>query len=154
MDIAGPLQVFGEADALTGSAHTVFAQALSASVLLLIPQAPLLALLTRSLPFSQAVLAHLGRRYHAVAADLEAFALQTGMERVIHHLLAHARINGHGVLEAVLPAQKQIIASYLNLTPPTLSRTFQQLSEAGLIEMSGRYVRIPNKRRLLNFSTD
>ncbi|TVT76143.1 MAG: bacteriohemerythrin [Denitromonas halophila] len=154
MDIAGPLQVFGEADALTGSAHTVFAQALTASVLLLIPQAPLLALLTRSLPFSQAVLAHLGRRYHAVAADLEAFALQTGMERVIHHLLAHARINGHGVLEAVLPAQKQIIASYLNLTPPTLSRTFQQLSEAGLIEMSGRYVRIPNKRRLLNFSTD
>ncbi|TVT50775.1 MAG: bacteriohemerythrin [Denitromonas halophila] len=154
MDIAGPLQVFGEADALTGSAHTVFAQALTASVLLLIPQAPLQALLTRSLPFSQAVLAHLGRRYHAVAADLEAFALQTGMERVIHHLLAHARINGHGVLEAVLPAQKQIIASYLNLTPPTLSRTFQQLSEAGLIEMSGRYVRIPNKRRLLNFSTD
>ncbi|TVO67035.1 bacteriohemerythrin [Denitromonas ohlonensis] len=154
MDIAGPLQVFGEADALTGSAHTVFAQALTASVLLLIPQAPLLALLTRSLPFSQAVLAHLGRRYHAVAAELEAFALQTGMERVIHHLLAHARINGHGVLEAVLPAQKQIIASYLNLTPPTLSRTFQQLSEAGLIEMSGRYVRIPNKRRLLNFSTD
>ncbi|HPR08452.1 MAG: cyclic nucleotide-binding domain-containing protein [Zoogloeaceae bacterium] len=154
MDIAGPLQVFGEADALVGSVHTVFAQALTASVLLLIPQAPLLTLLTRSLPFSQAVLAHLGQRYHTVAADLEAFALQTGMERVIHHLLAHARINGHGVLEAVLPAQKQVIASYLNLTPPTLSRTFQQLSEAGLIEMSGRYVRIPNKRRLLNFSTD
>lgn len=154
MDIAGPLQVFGEVDALTESAHTVFAQCLSASVLLLIPQAPMLALLKRSLPFSQAVQAHFGRRCHAIGADLEAFALQTGMERVIHLLLEHARINAHGVLEAVLPAQKQVIASYLNLTPPTLSRTFQQLSEAGLIEMNGRYVRIPNKRRLLNFSLD
>ncbi|MBT0961026.1 bacteriohemerythrin [Denitromonas iodatirespirans] len=154
MGFAGPMQVFGEIDALTGVNHTVLAQSLAATVLLLIPLAPLQDLLTRSLPFSRALVAHFGKRYQDVAWDLEAYALQTGMERVIDHLLQHARINAAGVLEAVLPAQKQVIASYLNLTPPTLSRTFQQLSEAGLIEMSGRYVRIPNKRRLLNFHPD
>lgn len=154
MGFAGPMQVFGEIDALTGVNHTMLAQSLCATVLLLIPLAPLQDLLARSLPFARALMAHFGKRYHDVAWDLEAYALQTGMERVIDHLLQHARINAAGVLEAVLPAQKQVIASYLNLTPPTLSRTFQQLSEAGLIEMSGRYVRIPNKRRLLNFCPD
>ncbi|WP_323002391.1 bacteriohemerythrin [Denitromonas sp.] len=154
MEIVSPLQVFGEIDALTGRPHAMFAQSLTGTVLLLVPQAPLEALMTRSLPFARAVALHIGQRYHAQAADLEAYALQTGLERVVSHLLQHARTNGHGVLEAVLPAQKQVIASYLNLTPPTLSRTFQQLTEAGLIEMSGRYVRIPNKRRLLNFCPD
>ncbi len=144
-------EVFGEVEALTGTSCQAVAQCVSPAVLLAIPVAVLRELHARSTAFAAAALAHLGRRVNEVLGEIGALTLNTAMERIIDLLLAHARINDRGALEALLPAQKQVIASYLNLTPPTLSRAFQQLTDAGLISVSRRYVSIPDRDALLRY---
>lgn len=144
-------QVFGELEVLTRRPYQMFAQSLAATVLLMIPAAALHKLQATSLAFAGAALAHLGTRLHRIIGEVEALTLHTAMERIIDHLLEHAVVNAHGVTEATLPAQKQVIASYLNISPPTLSRAFQQLCDDGLITVSRRYVTIPDPARLLRF---
>jgi CRP-like cAMP-binding protein len=50
-----------------------------------------------------------------------------------------------------LPTSKQVIASRLNLTPETLSRVFHDLTERGLIQVSGKVVSILNVNSLREF---
>lgn len=151
LGIYGAQQVFGEVEVFAGGPCRVTAESLDPSVVLMIPAEFLRRLQASSPGFAGAALAYVGGRLHEAIGEIEALTLHTAMERIIDHLLEHAAINSHGVLEAILPAQKQIIASRINLTPPTLSRAFQQLSEAGLINVSGRYVTIPDRTRLLRF---
>jgi CRP/FNR family transcriptional activator FtrB len=143
--------MFGEVEVFTGCPYRMFARSLASTVLLTIPAATVRRLQTSSRRFAGAAVEHLGRRLLEVKGEIEALTLHTAMERIIDHLLEHASINGLGVLEAMLPAQKQVIASYLNLSPPTLSRAFQQLSDAGLIVVSRRYVTIPDRDRLMRY---
>ncbi len=151
LDIVDPQQVFGEVEVLTGGAYRTTARSLTQTVLLSIPAAAVRKLQASSLRFARAAVEHIGKRLLEVKGEIEALTLHTAMERIIDHLLEHATVNGHGILEAMLPAQKQVIASYLNLSPPTLSRAFQQLGDAGLITVSRRYVTIPDRERLLRF---
>jgi hemerythrin-like metal-binding protein len=151
LDIVDPQHMFGEVEVFTGCPYRMFARSLASTVLLTIPAATVRRLQTSSRRFAGAAVEHLGRRLLEVKGEVEALTLHTAMERIIDHLLEHASINGLGVLEAMLPAQKQVIASYLNLSPPTLSRAFQQLSDAGLIVVSRRYVTIPDRDRLMRY---
>lgn len=154
VDILDPPRVFGEVEVLTRQPAALNAQSLSATVLLMIPADALLRLQAGSLPFATAALEHLGRQVFRLTAEIEALTLHTAMERIIDLLLGHATVNVHGVVEALLPAQKQVIASYLNISPPTLSRAFQTLSDNGLITISRRYVTIPDRDRLLRFRNE
>ncbi|THF58091.1 bacteriohemerythrin [Pseudothauera rhizosphaerae] len=151
LDILDPPQVFAEVEVLTRQPAAVHAHSLTSTVLLLIPADALRRVQASSLSFGTALLAHLGRRVHKLTGEIEALTLHTAMERIIDHLLEHASVNAHGVVEALLPAQKQVIASYLNISPPTLSRAFQTLTDNGLITISRRYVTIPDRERLLRF---
>ncbi|MDO9598581.1 MAG: bacteriohemerythrin [Azoarcus sp.] len=152
--IFGAQQVIGEMQVFAGGPSPVTAQSLDPGVVLLIPTVALHQLLASSPAFAAAAIAYLGNRLHELVGEIEALSLHTAMERIIDHLFEHAAISSRGALEATLPAQKQIIASRLNLTPPTLSRAFQQLSEAGLIEVSGRCVTIPDREALLRYRVE
>lgn len=151
LDILDPPGVFAEVEVLTRQPAAAHAYGLSTSVVLLVPADAVRRVQGASRAFSEAVVAHLGGRVQRLIGEIEALTLHTAMERIIDHLLAHARVNAHGVVEAQLPAQKQVIASYLNISPPTLSRAFQQLSDHGLITITRRYVTIPDRERLLRF---
>lgn len=152
--IFGAQQVIGEVQVFAGGPSPVTAQSLDPSVVLLIPTVVLHQLRASSPAFAAAAVSFLGKRLQEFIGEIEALSLHTAMERIIDHLFEHAALNSRGALEATLPAQKQIIASRLNLTPPTLSRAFQQLSEAGLIEVSGRCVTIPDRDALLRYRVE
>jgi len=51
-----------------------------------------------------------------------------------------------------LPAPKQVIASRLNLTPETLSRIFNELSAANIIEVKGKKITVNDIQRLRDLS--
>jgi CRP-like cAMP-binding protein len=51
-----------------------------------------------------------------------------------------------------LPTSKAIVASRLNLTPEHFSRILHDLTQAGLIEVDGREVRIKDVTRLRAYS--
>jgi len=151
LDILNPPDVFAEVEVFTRQPARVDAQSLGTAVVLLLPADVVRRVQACNPAFCMALVAHLGHRVQRLTAEIEALTLHTAMERIIDHLLAHAQINAHGVIEAQLPAQKQVIASYLNISPATLSRAFQQLTDHGLITISRRYVTIPDRERLLRF---
>lgn len=151
LDIIHSPRVFAEAEVFTRSPSPVSAQSLSSTVLLMIPAADLRRIQSSSTGFACAVVDHLGKRLHDFTAEIQALTLHTAMERIIDHLLEHARMDADGVLEATLPVQKQVIASYLNLRPPTLSRAFQHLADTGLITISRSLVTIPDRARLVSY---
>ena len=79
-----------------------------------------------------------------------AYTLRSGQERVIGYLLADvADSAGNGrPVEVHLTPGKSVIASRLNMTPEHFSRILHELGNAGLIEIQGRTVRIPDLARL------
>lgn len=151
LDIIDSPRVFAEAEVFTRRPSPVSAQSLSSAVLLMIPAADLRRIQSSSTGFACAVVDHLCGRLHDFTAEIQALTLDSAMERIIDHLLEHARMDVEGVLEAMLPAQKKVIASYLNLRPATLSRAFQHLADIGLIKISRSLVTIPDRARLLSY---
>jgi len=47
-----------------------------------------------------------------------------------------------------LPAAKAEIASQLNLTPEHFSRILHELAQAGLLQVQGRHITVPDPARL------
>jgi len=150
VEIVRPGQSFGEALMFLDSPYIVFAQALADSMLLHVAKHAVLDGLARDPGFARRMLAGLSRRLHGLVRDVEAYTLRSSQERVIGYLLGDvADVTGNGKpVEVHLTPGKSVIASRLNMTPEHFSRILHDLAAAGLIEMNGRAVRIPDLERL------
>lgn len=148
VEVLGPRQSFGEAVMFLNRPYPVFAEAVSEAIVLHIPRKPITDLLERDTSFALAMLAGLSLRLHSLVNDIESYSLRSSTQRVIGYLLQQCQTEGEGEVEVSLPTSKQLIASLLNLTPETLSRIFHDLGDAGLIEVRGRQIRIPDTRKL------
>jgi CRP-like cAMP-binding protein len=95
------------------------------------------------------MIAGLARRLHGLVRDVEAYTLRSGQERVIGYLLAELPESvTSGEAEVRLTPGKSVLASRLNMTPEHFSRILHDLAEAGLIEVNGRSIRVPDVARL------
>jgi len=149
VEIIRPGQSFGEALMFLEQPYIVFAQALSDAMLLHVAKHAVFEELARDPGFARHMLSGLSRRLHDLVRDVEAYTLRSGQERVIGYLLADAARNAGGEpVEVHLSAGKSVIASRLNMTPEHFSRILHELSAAGLIEVNGPVVRIPDLARL------
>jgi CRP-like cAMP-binding protein len=150
IEIVRPGHSFGEALLFLDRPYMVFAQALTDTMLLHVAKHAVLDELARDPGFGRRMLAGLARRVHSLVRDVEAYSLRSGQERVIGYLLADAAdvsVNGKPV-EVHLTPGKSVLASRLNMTPEHFSRILHDLNAAGLIEMNGRAIRIPDLERL------
>ena len=149
VEIVRPGQSFGEALMFLDKPYIVFAQALCDSMLLHVAKHAVLDELGRDPGFSRRMLSGLSRRLHGLVRDVEAYTLRSSQERVIGYLLAELPGDAEGSpAEVHLTPGKSVIASRLNMTPEHFSRILHELGNAGLIEISGRTVRIPDLGRL------
>ncbi|MEW6688269.1 MAG: Crp/Fnr family transcriptional regulator [Pseudomonadota bacterium] len=150
VEIIRPGQSFGEALMFLEQPYIVFAQALSDSMLLHVAKHAVFDELARHPGFARRMLSGLSRRLHGLVRDVEAYTLRSGQERVIGYLLADAEgtAAAGGACEVHLTPGKSVIASRLNMTPEHFSRILHELTAAGLIEVNGRAVRIPDLERL------
>jgi CRP-like cAMP-binding protein len=95
------------------------------------------------------MLSGLSRRLHGLVRDVEAYTLRSSHERVIGYLLAEVPDGANGgAAQVQLTAGKSVIASRLSMTPEHFSRILHELGNAGLVEIQGRTVRIPDLERL------
>lgn len=124
--------------------YMVEAQALADSLLIWIDKQDIYAAIDRDSSFARRMLAGLSMRLHTLVKDIETVNLQNAIQRIAAYLLSQPREEG----EMRFPFNKSLIASKLGLTPETLSRLLHQLSEAGLIEVEGKRVRIIDAARL------
>ncbi len=151
IQLVGPGGSFAEALMFTGRPYIISAQALTDTLLLTVSKQAVLDEIGRDPRFALRMLAGISRRLHELVNDVEAYALHSGMQRVIGYLLRD-QVGVDGTADAAvtvsLPVSKATVASRLSVTPEYFSRVLHELKSAGLIEIDKRDIRIPDSKRL------
>ncbi len=151
IQIAGPGNSFAEALMFLERPYIVNAQALTDSLLMTISRSAVQAEVQHDPRFCMRMLAGLSQRLHGLVRDVQAYALHSGMERVIGYLLRelpeHPQPDDHPA-NIVLPVSKAAIASRLSMTPEYFSRVLHELESEGLITIDKREISIPDPARL------
>jgi CRP-like cAMP-binding protein len=153
VEILGPGQSFGEALMFLDRPYPVFAAAVLDAAVVEIPRHPVTELLMRDPSFARSMLAGLAKRLHSLVQDVEDYTMRSGTQRLIGYLLQKAGDVESGPIEVVLSTSKAVIASRLNLTPETLSRSLHELMDKGLLDVLGKHVTIYDIQRLRRFDS-
>lgn len=151
IELVGPGNSFAEALMFTGKPYIINAQALTDTLLLTVKKDAVVGEIERDARFAMRMLAGISRRLHGLVHDVEAYALHSGVQRVIGYLLrdqiAEDCVSGE-VITVSLPVSKATIASRLSLTPEYFSRVLHELEAAGLVRIDKRDVHILDVQRL------
>lgn len=154
IELVGPGNSFAEALMFTDKPYIINAQALTDTLLLTVSKQAVLTEIEHDSRFALRMLAGISRRLHGLVHDVEAYALHSGVQRVIGYLLrdqeAEDCVSGE-VITVSLPVSKATVASRLSLTPEYFSRVLHELEEAQLIEVDKRDIRILNVQRLSRY---
>lgn len=152
VELLGPGQSFGEAVMFLEKPYMVAAMALADSKLLHVKRETVFSEIDLEPRFARRMIAGLSYRLHHLMMDLEMVTLKSGTQRVIGYLLRNVdETSDARSIEITLPAQKNIIASRLNITQEHFSRILHELAASGLIEVHGRAIRIADREKLGNF---
>jgi len=142
----GPGQSFGEPVMFLERPTLVEAQATSDALVLLVPKTSVFNELDRNPRFARQMIAGLSRRVEALVRELDRQAIGNGVARFVAYLLRQA--HGEPSLAWTLPAAKAEVASQLNLSPEHFSRILHELAAAGLLQVQGRRIVVPDTQRL------
>jgi CRP/FNR family transcriptional regulator, dissimilatory nitrate respiration regulator len=151
IELIGPGHSFAEALMFTGRPYIISAQALTDTLLLSVKKHAVLAEIEQDPKFALRMLAGISRRLHGLVHDVEAYALHSGLQRVIGYLLRDQAVEDCAsgeVFTVSLPVSKATIASRLSLTPEYFSRVLHELEAAGLIRIDKREIHILDVKRL------
>jgi CRP-like cAMP-binding protein len=174
IELIGPGSSFAEALMFTGKPYIINAQALTDTLLLSVGKTAVTSEIERDPRFAMRMLAGISRRLHGLVHDVQAYALHSGVQRVIGYLLRDlpeeaeegaAALRGTGAgcetlcreggskrsLRVSLPVSKATIASRLSLTPEYFSRVLHELESQGLIQIDKRDIHIPDAGALARY---
>lgn len=146
-----PGQAFGEAVVFLDRPCPVSAEATQDSTFLIVAKDVLLTMMDRNPIFARKMLASISMRLHELMSDMETCTLMNSLQRVVSYLSHQLPDNEPSACEIRLDTSKQMLASRLNLAPETFSRALHHLSEGGVIEVSGRTIRVLDAHRLKTF---
>ena len=150
IELVGPGSSFGEALMFTDRPYIINAQSLTDTLLLTVKKDAVVGEIERDPRFAMRMLAGISRRLHGLVHDVEAYALHSGVQRVIGYLLRDVADGvGNGApLTVSLEVSKATVASRLSLTPEYFSRVLHELESAGLVRIDKRDVHILDRDRL------
>ena len=145
--LISPGESFGEAAMFLDTPVPAATQAIQDSIVLAIPKAFIFRLIDEDPHVAHHMFAGMSMRMHRLIQEIKTIALQSASERVIGYILQLCS-GQQGAQNISLPAKKVTIASLLNLTPETLSRTMTKLEKQGLIVVKATEIHIPDCDRL------
>lgn len=140
---------FGEAAALLGRAVPYEAVAMSETKLVVIPIAPVLALIAQEPRFASGWLRSLAENEYALCAEIGAATLQTAAERLaayLGELAGQPDESGGCVVE--LPVTKTLLAARLGMKKETLSRLLRRFAARGAIALTHPRTVVIDRERL------
>lgn len=144
---AYPGMTFAEVAAIGRFACPASAEAVEDTIVALIVQDRLHQILESDHNLSRQLLINFAQWVRHFVGLLEDIVLRDATGRIARHLLQMAGKTSEDVF--TLPVLKKDLASHLNLTSETLSRTFRRLAEEGLIELlDQQQIRIINTAAL------
>ncbi|NUQ65390.1 MAG: Crp/Fnr family transcriptional regulator [Pirellulales bacterium] len=130
LHIVGPGETFAEVAAVGGLACPANAEAIAPTECAMLPLEPFRRAMQEDHQFCLDMMAGLTVWVRHLVGLMEDLVLRDATGRLARYLL-DADPGGEGLIE--LPTLKRHVASHLNLTSETLSRTIRRLHEAGLI---------------------
>lgn len=142
VEIVLPGEMVGLAEVFTSRGMPCRAEAVEPSTLIEIDKSAIDRAMELDPRLARHIIADLSNRNAAMVRDFAASHFHSGCRRVLDYLRELAG-PASGAAQAVsfdLPTRKHLIAARLGLSPETLSRTFRDLSDAGLITVSGRHI--------------
>jgi CRP/FNR family transcriptional regulator len=146
LHLVGPGSTFAEAAAIGGFDCPANAEALAPTTCLLLPLEPFRQALAEDHRLCLQMMTGLTYWVRHLLSLLEDLVLRDAAGRLAR-LLLQAELNADGT--AKLPALKRHLASHLNLTSETFSRTLGRMIEAGLVVELGRNrIQLVDPRRL------
>lgn len=146
MAILRPVRSFILAACIRDARHLMSARTLETSRVILIPAADLRAAFRRDAGFAVDVIEDLATGYRSMVRHTKNLKLRNARERLAAYLLKQSALNG-GAMGFTLPHEKRLIASYLGITPESLSRALKALAADGVHVQGGR-VTLTDKNRL------
>lgn len=156
IEIISPGQSFAEALVFLNKPYILNAQALTDTVLVNVSKRGVVSEIEQDPHFALHMLAGVSRRLHGLVQDVEAYALHSGMQRLIGYLLRDVEMDTaceHNTLTVSLPASKATIASRLSLTPEYFSRVLHELEAQQLIIIDRRDIRILDVQKLADYGS-
>ncbi|MEP6972469.1 MAG: helix-turn-helix domain-containing protein, partial [Betaproteobacteria bacterium] len=93
------------------------------------------------------IITSLTQRIESLVHERDRQALGSGRARLVDYMVRRAG-NQPGARLFTLPATKAAIATQLNLTPEHFSRLLHALVVAGLLQVQGRRITVPDVQRL------
>ncbi len=151
-EVIGAGRSFGEAIMFLERPYIVGARAMGDALVLQVSKDTVFAELERTPGFARRIIAALAAKLHATVRELELYALGSSGQRFAAWLLQNVPPSAVDPAVVALPAAKRAVASRLNLSPEHLSRILRQLSDAGLVQVQGRKVQIPDPAALRRWS--
>jgi len=146
LHFAYPGMTFAEVAAIGRFPCPAYAEAMEDTVCALLPTADFRRLLQENHDFCLQLMDGMCGWVRHLVGVLEDVVLRDATGRVARHLLHADPSQGRAAFS--LPAKKKDLASHLNLTSETLSRTLRRLAECGLIDMPH-----PQQIRILDFAS-
>ncbi|MGA7146498.1 MAG: Crp/Fnr family transcriptional regulator, partial [Desulfobacterales bacterium] len=141
LHIYGPGNPFGEVPVFAGKKFPANAETLLKSHLLFFPRTAFIDLISRNPSLSLNMLAVLSMRLRQFTVQIENLSLKEVPGRLASYLLYLAKEQGR--TDTVrLTISKGQLASLLGTIPETLSRILAKMAKQGLIETSGRDLKL------------
>lgn len=149
IDIFGEGQLFGEIGLFMDGPYRSSAQTIGRTTLLFMPKGAVIEVIGRDLGLALHFLREVSSRAQILIDALAAIVSRSACARVAAYLLdLSARGSGADRLRVVLPATKSAVASLLSLSPEALSRALRRFHDEGIIQLSGRSIRVIDPHRL------
>lgn len=145
--IVGPGQSFGEPVMFLERPALVQARAASDALLLHLPKQAVFDEIERNPKFARRMIAGLCTRIERLVQALDRSPAGAGRDRLVAWLL-RGRTGSAGPLTIALSVSKAELASQLHLTPEHFSRLLHELAGAGLLQVDGRRITVPDPQRL------
>jgi CRP-like cAMP-binding protein len=156
IELIGAGHSFAEAMMFLNKPYILNVQALADTLLLDVSKQAVITEIERDPRFSMQMLAGISRRLHGLVRDVESYALQSSMQRLICYLLSQASVDSNDASESLmvsLPVSKANLASRLSLTPEYFSRVLHELEAQGLIAIDRRDIRVLDQLRLASYGS-
>lgn len=146
MAILRPVASFILAACIRDADHLMSARTLKPSRVVLIPAVDVRAAFRRDSEFAFDVIEELAFSYRSMVRHAKNLKLRSSRERLAAYLLKLSQDHG-GKAGFSLPHEKRLMASYLGMTPESLSRCFKSLASDG-VHIAGARVTLTDRARL------
>ncbi len=145
--LVGPGDTFAEAVLFLDKPMPVDAVALVDTLVVVVPAAPLRAMIETDSALALGMLASLSQRMHELVSDFEATTQRGAAERLAAYL--ESLVPPEPAPATVrLPASKTVVAARLGMTKETLSRLLRRLADEGVLRIERHEVVILSRSRL------